>query len=86
VPVPEPVAGPAAVAIDCTGQVARCRTVFGDVSACGHHTIGNLRERTFADLWSSPTLTAHHDADAGDAWSSWPTTGICTERFAVPSP
>ncbi|HEY8523562.1 MAG TPA: SPASM domain-containing protein [Acidimicrobiales bacterium] len=52
---------PSAAAIDCTGRVAMCRSVFGDAPACGRHTIGNLRERSFADLWSSPTLSAHLD-------------------------
>jgi hypothetical protein len=54
---------PSSASIDCTGRVAMCRSVFGDTAACGRHTIGNLRERSFADLWSSPTMSAHQDDD-----------------------
>lgn len=46
--------------IDCSGRVATCRGVFGDETSCGRHTIGNLREQTFADLWSSPTIAIRH--------------------------
>ena len=77
---------PDTVLIDCEGEVATCRNVFGDVPGCGRHTIGNLQERSFADLWSSPTLPAFHERDAGVEWSPWPTEGIFTERFpAVPA-
>jgi hypothetical protein len=74
---------PERASIDCSGEMATCRTVFADLPACGRHTIGNLRERTFADLWSSPTMAAFHDPDAGTGWSPWPTEGICTERYPV---
>jgi hypothetical protein len=77
---------PDTAVIDCSGEVAACRNVFGDVPGCGRHTIGNLQERSFADLWSSPTLSAFHDRSAGAEWSPWPTEGILTERFpAVPA-
>jgi hypothetical protein len=63
---------PSSAAIDCSGRVAMCRSVFGDAPACGRHTIGNLRERSFADLWSSPTLSAHLDDDPSPDPSDWP--------------
>jgi hypothetical protein len=63
---------PSSAAIDCTGRVAMCRSVFGDAPACGRHTIGNLRERSFADLWSSPTLSAHQNEDSSP--QDWPDT------------
>lgn len=56
--------------IDCRGRMAMCRNVFGDEPACGCHTIGDLREQSFADLWSSPTLSAYADVDPG--WGSGP--------------
>ena len=65
-------ATPAAASIDCTGRVAMCRSVFGDAPACGRHTIGNLRERSFADLWSSPTLSAHREDPEADGWAAAP--------------
>ncbi len=49
---------PSSPAIDGPDRVAMCRTVFGSTPACGRHTIGNLHERSFADLWSSPTLSS----------------------------
>jgi Iron-sulfur cluster-binding domain len=64
---------PSSAAIDCTGRVAMCRSVFGDAPACGRHTIGNLRERSFADLWSSPTLSPHPDDSEEDSTGDWPT-------------
>jgi hypothetical protein len=77
---------PDTAVIACSGEVATCRNVFGDVPGCGRHTIGNLQERSFADLWSSPTLAAFHDRTAGVEWSPWPSEGFLTERFAaVPS-
>jgi Iron-sulfur cluster-binding domain len=63
---------PSSAAIDCSGRVAMCRSVFGDAPACGRHTIGNLRERSFADLWSSPTLSAHADDDPSPDPGDWP--------------
>jgi hypothetical protein len=66
-------ATPTAASIDCTGRVAMCRSVFGDAPACGRHTIGNLRERSFADLWSSPTLSAHREDPEADDWAAAPT-------------
>jgi hypothetical protein len=63
---------PSSAAIDCSGRVAMCRSVFGDAPACGRHTIGNLRERSFADLWSSPTLSAHLDDDPSPDPGDWP--------------
>jgi hypothetical protein len=65
-------ATPTAASIDCTGRVAMCRSVFGDAPACGRHTIGNLRERSFADLWSSPTLSAHREDPEADDWAAAP--------------
>jgi hypothetical protein len=77
---------PDTAVIGCSGEMATCRNGFGDVPGCGRHTIGNLQERSFADLWSSPTLAAFHDRTAGIEWSPWPAEGILTERFpAVPA-
>jgi hypothetical protein len=55
---PHPRVTPSSPAVDGPDRVAMCRTVFGSTPPCGRHTVGNVRERSFADLWSSPTLSS----------------------------